>query len=225
MWQHYRFQAEEHILEVGCGTGAFWDARTTHLPPDAHVTLSDFSPEMIAKSRRNLSKRMFRFTVADVEHLSFIGDAFDHLLCHFMLYHASSQEVALHEMRRVLKPDGRLGVITVSARHMARLWKVAQEIDSSVYREYRMSDPFCEENAEPLLAKYVAIEEQDVYEDTLQIDNAGIVIGYLQSIFASELNPPGEEFYRKYADYVKREIAERGAFRIFKRNVFYRCKV
>ena len=83
---------------------------------------------------------------------------------------------------------------------------------------------FNEENGEPLLLQYVSSIEKDVYEDTLQIDNADVVIGYLRSVFASEAAPPGDEFYRKYAEYVARAIREQGAFRVYKRNALYRCR-
>jgi SAM-dependent methyltransferase len=224
VWRHYAFQVEEQLLEVGCGTGSFWQANAAHVPPDTHVTLTDFSPGMLAKSHRNLSDRWFRFLVADVERLPFTDSVFDHLLCHFMLYHAISPETAIREMRRVLKPEGQIAIITVSDRHMRRLWDVAQEIDATVYREHRLSDPFNEENGDPLLHKYFSSIEKDVYEDTLQIDNVDVVIGYLRSVFASEATPPGEGFYQKYAEYVTREIEGQGAFRVFKRNVLYLCR-
>ena len=83
---------------------------------------------------------------------------------------------------------------------------------------------FNEENGEPLLQQYFSSVEKDEYEDTLQIDNVDVVIGYLRSVFASETTPPDEKFYRKYAEYVTREIEEQGAFHVFKRNVLYLCR-
>jgi ubiquinone/menaquinone biosynthesis C-methylase UbiE len=224
VWKHYAFQAEEQLLEVGCGTGAFWQANTAHVPPDMHITLTDFSQGILAKSRQDLADRWFRFLVADVERLPFTDSFFDHLLCHFMLYHATSPETAIREMMRVLKPGGQIAIITVSERHMRRLWDVVHEIDATVYREHRLSDPFNEENGEPLLQQYFSSIEKDEYEDTLQIDNVDVVIGYLRSVFASEATPPSEAFYQKYAEYVTREIEEQGAFRVFKRNVLYLCQ-
>ncbi len=224
VWEHYHFQADDQLLEVGCGTGAFWNAATAHIPPDMHVTLTDFSSGMIVKSLQNVSPRWFRFAVADVECLPFANGVFDYLLCHFMLYHASSPETALQEMLRTLKSSGRLAIITVSDNHLARLGELVHDIDPTFERTQRLSDPFNEENGEPLLSRYFSAIEKDVYEDTLQVDNAPVVIDYLRSLFVSEPLSPGEEFYRRCAEAIEREIAELGAFRIFKRVAFYMCQ-
>jgi len=43
-----------------------------------------------------------------MEHLPFQEDAFDRVVCRSILHHADSEEKALREVKRVLKPEGRL---------------------------------------------------------------------------------------------------------------------
>lgn len=223
VWEHYNFCEGDRVLEVGCGTGLFWKEHYKQLPAQPQLILIDFSQSMIGKSRETLHPFLIHFAVADVESLSFHDRTFDHVVCHFMLYHASSQDAALREMIRVLKQRGSVGCLTVSKSHMKRLWDVGNEIDSNFRYESRMSHPFCEENAEDILTRYFATIEKDVYKDTLQIDNSDVVIEYLHSVLDSAKEPPGKDFYQRYARYIKQEIVERGYFAVGKQSVFYKC--
>ena len=194
VWRHYRFSENHSILEVGCGTGQFWKARADHLPRHGKMMLTDFSRAMLKKSRDSLQDDSFRFAQADVENLPFQDSRFDYVLCHFMLYHARSQDRALQEIRRVLRPEGRVGFLTTGSSHMTRLWDVGREVDHDFSYESRMSAPFCEDNAVSILQRHFSRIERDAYDNTLRIENASAVLGYIQSVLNSTSTPPDEHF-------------------------------
>jgi SAM-dependent methyltransferase len=224
VWRHYQFSESHSILEVGCGTGQFWKARDNSFPAQSHLVLTDFSQAMVTKSRDALQTGQFRFTQADVEALPFRDKSFDRVLCHFMLYHARSQDRALQEIRRVLQPGALVGFLTTGTSHMKRLWDVGKEVDPDFFYESRMSAPFCEDNAMPILQRHFSRIEQHGYDGTLRIDNAAVVLDYLQSVLNSTATPPDEHFYKRYERYVQREIEEQGFFKVAKRTVFYACQ-
>ncbi len=104
-------QAGCRILDVGCGAGkqcfVFWDA----LQGRAEITGGDVSPELLATARAANSRTgdTIKFTELDFNRRFPFGDAgFDLLSCCFAIYYAASAPFTIGEMRRMLRPGGRL---------------------------------------------------------------------------------------------------------------------
>jgi SAM-dependent methyltransferase/GT2 family glycosyltransferase len=96
-------------LDVGCGTGGMLDA----LQGAGAWIGMDAEPLALAYSRK---RGLRRLTAGSAVALPFRADAFDACLCLDVLYHRAvpSDEAALVECRRVLRPGGLL-VVTDSA--------------------------------------------------------------------------------------------------------------
>lgn len=101
-----------HVLDVGCGVGmtAAYLAKTI----GCHVTGIDLREGMIDRSNERAEREgvmdRVSFQVADAAALPFDDDAFDVVMCESVLALVKDQPRVLAEMRRVLKPGGRLGV-------------------------------------------------------------------------------------------------------------------
>jgi SAM-dependent methyltransferase len=108
--------APAHVLEVGCGTGAF-AARIAAALPDAALVAVDQSERLVElTARRGVDAR-----VADVQDLPFDDATFDVVVAMWMLYHVTDLHRGLAEIRRVLRPGGRLVAVTNGDEHMADL--------------------------------------------------------------------------------------------------------
>jgi ubiquinone/menaquinone biosynthesis C-methylase UbiE len=97
------------VLDVGCGTGLF-ASRIRQALPGSQVVGVDLVPGMLAKGSERW-KRMAGevFPVqADSERLPFGWGTFDVVTCANSFHHYPNQGRAVEEMRRVLKPGGRL---------------------------------------------------------------------------------------------------------------------
>jgi ubiquinone/menaquinone biosynthesis C-methylase UbiE len=103
------------MLDIGSGTGA-WIAMiaATRLPSRRLIGL-DYSKSMCAvsedKSRSIDSSARPRFVNGDSEHLPFCDASFDVLTCSHSFHHYPHQAATIAEMRRVLRPGGRLMLV------------------------------------------------------------------------------------------------------------------
>ncbi|MBI4550518.1 MAG: methyltransferase domain-containing protein [Candidatus Omnitrophica bacterium] len=98
----------ETVLDVACGTGAL-----EHLLLSGHpgqkIQGADLSEGMLEQARRRLSNfPNLRFEKADAAALPHGEGAFDVVVCANAFHLFADPASALREMRRVLKPGGRL---------------------------------------------------------------------------------------------------------------------
>lgn len=98
--------ARGDVLEVAIGTGL-------NLPlygPDLKVTGLDLSPAMldVARDRAAELGSDVELREGDAHHLPFPDASFDSVVCTFSLCNIPDQRQAVSEMRRVLRPGGRL---------------------------------------------------------------------------------------------------------------------
>lgn len=98
-------QPGERILEVGCGPGAGLQAL---LAAGAIPVGVDPSPLMLALARERAEAQDTELFCAPAEHLPFIDAAFDAVLAVDCLHICAAPLRALDEIRRVLRPGGRL---------------------------------------------------------------------------------------------------------------------
>ena len=99
-------RATGNVLEVAIGTGR----NLPHYPADVTLTAIELSPAMMAIARQRAADlgREVDFHEGDAEHLPFDDASFDTVLCALSLCTIPSPDAALGEMRRVLRPGGRL---------------------------------------------------------------------------------------------------------------------
>jgi len=94
------------VLYVGTGTGL----ETVNFPPDLHVTAIDLSYEMLERSKsriENYPGQMHRCQM-DAEVTAFRENSFDTVVTVCVLCTVKHPVPCLKEMKRVLKPDGKL---------------------------------------------------------------------------------------------------------------------
>lgn len=105
-------QPGESVLDVGCGTGTLAIAAARCVGPTGSVVGIDASPEMIARAKKKAMKAGAEavFEHATAGALPFPDAHFDVALTTVMLHHLprSARQQCVREVRRVLKPGGRV---------------------------------------------------------------------------------------------------------------------
>ena len=106
----------QRVLDVAGGTGDLAHAFATRAGPQGQVWLTDINGPMLGVGRDRMIDRGFDLPVAqcDAEKLPFADDSFDLVSVAFGLRNMTRKDIALAEMRRVVKPGGRLLVLEFS---------------------------------------------------------------------------------------------------------------
>jgi ubiquinone/menaquinone biosynthesis C-methylase UbiE len=105
-------RAGQSVLDVGTGTGV---VAITAARRGATVTGLDLTPEMLEQARQSApiaGLNSITWKEGDAESLPFPDASFDAVLSQFGHMFAPRPEVAIREMRRVLKPGGRIAFAT-----------------------------------------------------------------------------------------------------------------
>jgi ubiquinone/menaquinone biosynthesis C-methylase UbiE len=110
--QPAQLKSGESVLDVGCGSGSLAIAARHHVGAAGSVHGVDASEAMIARARRKAKKAGadVTFETALAQSLLFPDARFDVVLNTVMLHHLPRKirQESVREMRRVLKPGGRL---------------------------------------------------------------------------------------------------------------------
>jgi ubiquinone/menaquinone biosynthesis C-methylase UbiE len=109
-----RPQPGMRVLDVASGTGAPALQLARRVVPGGHVTATDLSPEPLniaAQRARERGLTNLRFEVADVHKLPFPDANFDLVTSRMGVMFFSDLPRALAEMRRVLRPGGRVALL------------------------------------------------------------------------------------------------------------------
>ena len=98
--------AAQRVLDLGCGVGALLP-HLREAAPEALVVGLDRTEGMVALAPRDFSR-----VVGDAARLPFRDALLDAVTMVFMLFHLPEPSGGLAEVARVLRPGGRLGVLT-----------------------------------------------------------------------------------------------------------------
>lgn len=103
-------QQGDRVLDVACGTGIVARTAVERAGATGHVVGLDLNPGMLAVAARLDADIEWR--QGDATALPYADHSFDRVLCQFALMFFPDRLAALREMRRVLRPGGRLAIAT-----------------------------------------------------------------------------------------------------------------
>jgi ubiquinone/menaquinone biosynthesis C-methylase UbiE len=120
------------LLDVACGPGNFTAPLTAELPDGGLAVGFDISESMLTRAVADNSGPRTCYVRGDARTLPFNDETFDAACCFGALYLMPEPFRVAAEMVRVLKPGGRIAILTSYAREMPLLRQVMTATASTI---------------------------------------------------------------------------------------------
>lgn len=154
-------QAGDHVLDVACGTGVLTRYVAKLVGVNGRVVGLDVSSDMLSVARTisldSSAAGSIEWREGDVCAIPFADETFDVVFCTFALMFFPDRVAALQEMRRVLKPGGRMALAVWGAMQkcpgqtaIKESWERHFGVDEAAgfVRQHVLGDP---ESVRPLI--------------------------------------------------------------------------
>jgi ubiquinone/menaquinone biosynthesis C-methylase UbiE len=132
-----RLAPGERVLDAACGAGAALVPAAAHVGAGGEAVGIDLSPRMVQRARLAIAQAGFahaRVEVMDAAAPSFPDASFDVVLSGFGLSALADPDTALAQWRRLLGPQGRIGV-SAWENLADRRWRWESELTNELARE------------------------------------------------------------------------------------------
>ncbi|MCD7839143.1 MAG: class I SAM-dependent methyltransferase, partial [Erysipelotrichaceae bacterium] len=206
LYQQYELKEGMKIMEIGCGNGQLWSINQDKLD-GLEIVLSDVSLGMLNDAFKNLSHiENITYQCFDAQQIPFSNETFDIVIANHVLFYVADISQALKEIKRVLKPDGKLYASTYGIKHMKEITELVKEFDPKItLSNVALYDVFGLENGYGILHQYFNHIENIHYDDYLLVDNAQDIIQYILSCHGNQSEYILKD-YPKFEKYVSRKM-------------------
>lgn len=201
MFEQYPFCAKMKVLELGSGRGELWNYYFENdilLSYEMDITCSDFSDGMVDCLQQRFSGKGISVKKIDILDIPFEEGTFDLIIANSMLYHVKDIDLALSEVKRVLKKGGLFYCSTLGMNGMTQyLYHALDELGIPYNHESNIS--FTLQNGMQFLKKQFCKVERRDYEDALEIDKVEDYVDYIYSM--ASMQGLGRENYAVLLNY------------------------
>lgn len=201
------------VLELGGGSGTLWQKNRARIPTGWKIIVTDLSLAMTRTAQENLEgeQNSFTFSALEGQALPFGSDCFDAVLAIGVLDHVPDLRTALSEIRRVLRPEGRLLASAGGRHHLKEMESLLSPYLSEPEAIGGKEERFGLENGQALLAPYFAEITRRDYRASLTFDAAQPILDYLFS--ETEITAPlAPEQVGALVNSIKRQVAGQNVF-------------
>jgi ubiquinone/menaquinone biosynthesis C-methylase UbiE len=125
-----KFRGNEKVLEVGCGPGEL-SIQIGKMFTNSKVVGIDISEKMIklaSEKAKTLKVKNVQFAVSDAHHLKFSNESFDVVVTSMLFHWLPKVHKFLSEVHRVLKPRGKIGLISPTPELYSELRQTYQNL-------------------------------------------------------------------------------------------------
>jgi ubiquinone/menaquinone biosynthesis C-methylase UbiE len=134
-------QSRHRVLDVGCGTGTL-AVLIKRRHPAVDVIGLDPDPKALVRAREKAERAgvKVRFDRGYSDSLGYVDGSFDRVFSSMMFHHLPSESKAptLREMRRVLRPGGRLALLDFTGPHSSLHGRLSRLMHS--HRQLKEND-------------------------------------------------------------------------------------
>jgi ubiquinone/menaquinone biosynthesis C-methylase UbiE len=134
----------KRILDAGTGNGRYLRFLLKQSDSDASLVGCDLSIAMIQRAARRLRdstlpKKPVHLLTADVTRLPYADETFDAAICGWVMEHLQDQVKGLRELARVLKPGGKLLILTTEDTTLGAMCSRVYDCRTTNRHDFRAS--------------------------------------------------------------------------------------
>jgi len=171
------------VLELGCGNASQTRNNRVAYPVSLRYFLADFSFGMLQEAVSELKyDPRFSFSVQDAQALALPEGTFNCITANHMLYHVLDIMLALKEIKRLLKPGGRLMAATNGHGHMQDLDQLVQGLFPSALLLHTFHSHFNLEEGMDLIKSAFGNCTLKTYPSDLWVTEAQPLTDYVLSL-------------------------------------------
>ncbi len=216
VFDNMKIKKKDKVLEIGCGNGVLWAKNMDNLHESIEVTLTEICEDMINEAKSNLrdNSKRFNFIITDLTSLPFDDNSFDVVIANHILFFMKDIDLALAEIKRVIKPNGVVYCSTIGSNHLKELQELMLSFSSNIrIYEDKLSYKFGLENGEKILSKYFNNVEKVLYDDKLIVNDTNNILEYIYSIPGNILDIIDSK-KKEFEGYIKKIIDKNGEIHI-----------
>ena len=125
--------------------------------------------------------------VMDAHHINAEAGSFDVVIANHMLFYCEDLDQVFSEIKRVLKPGGRLICSTYSCRHMQEISSLVREFDDRIVLSADiLFERFGKENGCEQLSQHFTDVQWKQFEDSLTVTKPEPLISYILSCHGNQ---------------------------------------
>jgi ubiquinone/menaquinone biosynthesis C-methylase UbiE len=123
------------LLSLGCGPGGV-ELSLARLCPEAAIHGIDLNPDLLkmGQDRARDEHLSVTFEEADLNTAAFPAELYEVVFCHASMHHVLELEHLADQIKRTLKPGGRLIVEDVIMRNGSLMWPETKDVVASIWR-------------------------------------------------------------------------------------------
>jgi demethylmenaquinone methyltransferase/2-methoxy-6-polyprenyl-1,4-benzoquinol methylase len=114
--KRFGLRPDEHVLDVGCGTGNLTVAILRQLSQAGRITAVDISSRMIEIAQTKVNDPRVRWICDSVEHMDTFESVFDRVICYSVWPHLMNSGIVVQLFLSMLKPCGKLHIWHLKSR-------------------------------------------------------------------------------------------------------------
>jgi len=218
------------VLDVCSGSGASAIPAAEIVGPGGSVTGVDLAENLLGLARAKAKQRgldNLAFRTGDMTNLPFDAGAFDVVVCVFGIFFIPDMDVAMRELKRVVRTGGTLAITTWGPRFFepanTAFWNSVRDLRPDLHKGFNPWDRISEVDAVlgllkgPGLREMKAVAESDYQQINAPRDWWAMIMGSGYRGTVAQLSPEDSERVRR----ANLEFIERTSLRELEANVIY----
>jgi ubiquinone/menaquinone biosynthesis C-methylase UbiE len=162
--KQFGLRPDEHVLDVGCGTGNLTAAILRQLSPSGKITAVDISSRMIEIARSKVNDSRVQWICDSIENTDAFENTFDRVICYSVWPHLVDQRTVAKALFGKLTSGGRLHIWHLLAREAVN--KIHSEA-SEALRHHVLS---------PAAQVGALLEQSGFFIEELRDDDTGYLV-------------------------------------------------